>query len=447
MNHLGGGRKVPVIETIPKYDNDSIRVAIQAYNKSGWNTIIEKYGDIQLWNVENVTDMTGLFTELDEFNADLSRWKPINVKSTNTMFSGCTKFNNGTQKGDPPNPLSWYMPKIETASNMFRKCTNLNVPIVFTGLYNLTETKRMFDECTNFNNGAQQGKTPNPLSWFMPSLRLAESMFRKCTTLNVKIEFRNVYDLEDTKQMFFGCTQFNNGGAPIDWVVPIVPMNGDNMKEMFYECRQFNNNKESLSFMKNTNIIESQYNNMFNGTLYKTDFNYKRYLTQNIFKCIHDVNHINKIKTDKLYMIVLRRKYKIRFDMEINTYSNSLKDQMRNLYNYKNIPVKIIKKNDCYTLLFHNNSINVTLTPKKTSESNKNILIVLPKDNNDIWPDNSGFMFKLVEVECRANKSSASNVNAPPSTTQKIDENKNNTNTNKNNTNTNTNPVWNNFFK
>ena len=50
-------------------------------------------GDISMWNVSNVEDMTCMFYSCKKFNCDISQWNVSNVKDMEWMFHGCEKFN------------------------------------------------------------------------------------------------------------------------------------------------------------------------------------------------------------------------------------------------------------------------------------------------------------------------------------------------------------------
>ena len=59
--------------------------------------------DISEWNVSNVKDMFGMFSDCKKFNADLSKWDVSNVKNMNSMFQNCTEFNCDLSRWDVSN--------------------------------------------------------------------------------------------------------------------------------------------------------------------------------------------------------------------------------------------------------------------------------------------------------------------------------------------------------
>ena len=58
------------------------------YNSNA-DAAIAKYGPIACWDVSGVTDMSHLFSNLRNFNADISGWDTSGVMDTNHMFYVC----------------------------------------------------------------------------------------------------------------------------------------------------------------------------------------------------------------------------------------------------------------------------------------------------------------------------------------------------------------------
>ena len=60
---------------------------------SNKNKAIIKYGNINTWNVQNITDMSKLFKNYHQFNDNINNWNVSNVTNMQYMFSYCFKFN------------------------------------------------------------------------------------------------------------------------------------------------------------------------------------------------------------------------------------------------------------------------------------------------------------------------------------------------------------------
>jgi len=63
----------------------SLQTAVRAYNTDP-TTATATYGSIAGWDVSMITDMSSLFYELKNFNADISSWDTSKVTNMNYMF-------------------------------------------------------------------------------------------------------------------------------------------------------------------------------------------------------------------------------------------------------------------------------------------------------------------------------------------------------------------------
>ena len=64
---------------------NGLRAAAVEYNANVTAAELE-YGPIDNWDVSGVTDMSGLFYKLRNFNADISSWNTSGVTSMSSMF-------------------------------------------------------------------------------------------------------------------------------------------------------------------------------------------------------------------------------------------------------------------------------------------------------------------------------------------------------------------------
>ncbi len=102
---------------------------------------------IGTWDVSQITDMSNLFSEWNDFNRDISNWNVSNVTNMESMFKGCTDFNQPLSEWGP------YLSNVTDMSYMFSGCTKFDQPLNDWGPYlsNVTDMSYMFDGCTNFN--------------------------------------------------------------------------------------------------------------------------------------------------------------------------------------------------------------------------------------------------------------------------------------------------------
>ena len=77
-------------------NGDELRTAVKGYPDN-----INKYGDISLWDVSNVTNMSDMFYE-SEFNGDISKWSVSNVQDMSWMFY-LSQFNGDISRWDVSN--------------------------------------------------------------------------------------------------------------------------------------------------------------------------------------------------------------------------------------------------------------------------------------------------------------------------------------------------------
>ena len=75
-------------------------------------TALGTYGEINTWDVSNVTDMSELFKNKTTFNDDISDWDVSSVTNMNSMFDKAYAFNQ---------PLgNWDVSFVNNSSNIQR---------------------------------------------------------------------------------------------------------------------------------------------------------------------------------------------------------------------------------------------------------------------------------------------------------------------------------------
>ena len=83
--------------------------------------IVDKYGEINNWDVSNVTDMYKMFEEATSFNQPLNKWNVSNVKNMHGMFANASSFNQ---------PLnSWNVSNVTNMRYMFYHARSFNQPL------------------------------------------------------------------------------------------------------------------------------------------------------------------------------------------------------------------------------------------------------------------------------------------------------------------------------
>ena len=95
------GKRHPLL--IPPFTNATLRRAVKDYLAGGArkDRIVDKYGEINNWDVSKVTDMEGMFDGARSFNQPLNDWNVSNVTNMNFMFQNARSFNQ-------PLHAPWY---------------------------------------------------------------------------------------------------------------------------------------------------------------------------------------------------------------------------------------------------------------------------------------------------------------------------------------------------
>ena len=84
--------------------------AVQEFNANP-TAAIATYGPIAEWDVSTITDMSGLFQDLRNFDADVSNWETSGVTTMSQMFYSASSFNQ---------PLSFDTSSVTSMFRMFR---------------------------------------------------------------------------------------------------------------------------------------------------------------------------------------------------------------------------------------------------------------------------------------------------------------------------------------
>lgn len=214
---------VPMNKFIYKED---LERAVGRWNGSR-SFAMELYGDINTWDVSEITDMFELFRNKSNItDLNLSNWDTSKVTNMGFMFNGCSSLTSLNLSGN------FNTQNVTNMTSMFNWCTALN-SITFGNNFNtqnVTYMDYMFTHCTNL--------TELDLSNFdTRSVTTMYSMFDDChklTTLNLSnLDTRNVTNMQFMFQYCFELTSVNLGG---DFNTNKVT----NMHSMFKECRKLN---------------------------------------------------------------------------------------------------------------------------------------------------------------------------------------------------------------
>jgi len=133
-------------------DLEELKAAAHSWVNGGQSDVEAEYGPIEDWNVECVTDMTKLFcghvdcedfSEMLEFNGDISKWNVGRVTNTLQMFRNANEFNVDISK--------WDVGQLGNMNMMFREADAFNVDISKWNVEAATAMRRVFYHTNAFN--------------------------------------------------------------------------------------------------------------------------------------------------------------------------------------------------------------------------------------------------------------------------------------------------------
>ena len=94
------------------------------------------YGDISIWNVSSISDMSNLFIYKNTFNDDITNWNVSNVTNMGQMFHVATSFNQDLSSWDVSNVLNF--------SSMFWEANSFNQNLSNWDVSSATSMDNMF---------------------------------------------------------------------------------------------------------------------------------------------------------------------------------------------------------------------------------------------------------------------------------------------------------------
>jgi surface protein len=101
-------------------------------------TATNQYGDINTWDVSNITDMSSLFASKKTFNEDIGNWDVSNVTDMPGMFANATNFNQDISNWDTSN--------VTNMEFMFYNATSFNQDISSWCVTNFNTEPYIFSE-------------------------------------------------------------------------------------------------------------------------------------------------------------------------------------------------------------------------------------------------------------------------------------------------------------
>ena len=196
---------------------------------------------IDQWDVSNVDNMYRMFNLCTSYNGDLSNWDVSNVENMYGMFNGCMSFT-GEGIGN------WNVLNVTNMSTMFMGCKVLNPDLSGWDVSNVNDMRGMFDMAKSF-----EGKGLD--KWRTTQLTDTKQMFYGCDNFNCDLSGWDVSNVTTMLSMFESCYKFDSNLG--NWDVSNVT----DMKWMFRNCYNFKGT--GLEMWNTSNVITMD--SMFDG--------------------------------------------------------------------------------------------------------------------------------------------------------------------------------------
>ncbi|NER17966.1 BspA family leucine-rich repeat surface protein [Spongiivirga citrea] len=223
-------------------------------------------GNINNWDVSNVTNMSRTFIGMSDFNQPLNDWNVSNVTTMRDMFLGTPLFNQPLDNWNVSSVTdmarmfdgfnidmafnqslnTWNVSNVTNMTTMFRKCVDFDQPLNNWDVSNVSSMQGMFQEARAFNQNID--------SWIVTSALNMADMFFRANAFNQPLNSWNVSSVQNMANMFDEATVFNQPLS--NWDVSSVNM----MSGMFQRAFAFDQdlNTWDVAFVTNmSNMFDS----------------------------------------------------------------------------------------------------------------------------------------------------------------------------------------------
>lgn len=149
-------------------------------------------GDLNHWDVRNVTNMISMFSDAKKFNGKINLWDVANVRFMQNMFFGASSFNQTLK--------DWDVSNVTDMTWMFGGAAAYNQDMNTWNVGNVTDMRNMFSSAFSFNGDIS--------SWNVSKVTNMSYMFFY-NSFNRDINQWNVSSVNDMTEMFRYNTIFN----------------------------------------------------------------------------------------------------------------------------------------------------------------------------------------------------------------------------------------------
>ena len=180
------------VSVFPPLSNESIRETVRLWRHDQAQAT-EKYNHINKWNTSQVTDMSELFRNYEEFNDNISEWDVSNVTNMSSMFYGASSFNQDLSE--------WDVSNVTNMSHTFFDTLSFNQVVSKWEVSNVTHMSYMFCGSSSFNQDVS--------GWDVSNVINMSGMFNEASSFNQDISGWDVSNVVNMSYMFHGASSFN----------------------------------------------------------------------------------------------------------------------------------------------------------------------------------------------------------------------------------------------
>ena len=177
---------------------------------------VSVYGDINTWDVTNITDMSNLFYMQGSFNENIADWDTSNVTRMANMFMFCYSFNQDIGNWDTSN--------VTDMSNLFRMATSFNKDIGSWDTSNVTDMYGMFNGTDSFNRDIG--------AWDTSNVTNMNAMFYFAASFNQNISSWCVTNITSEPSNFSGFSALSQSYKPVWGTCPTASVDDQNQLEI-----------------------------------------------------------------------------------------------------------------------------------------------------------------------------------------------------------------------
>ncbi len=208
-----------LIQRRDEYEDLSRRCTSLVTDMSNLFSGIENYNqDIGSWDVSNVTDMTRMFNDASSFNQDIGSWDVSSVEYMYSMFYGASTFNQDIS--------GWNTASLIGIDNLFREANSFNQDVSSWDISKVWSLNGVFAYAISFNQSLTE--------WDVSHIRDMYSLFYGAESFNQDISGWDVSNVTDMTAMFRGANSFSHDVS--GWDVGAVK----EMNSMFADNITFN---------------------------------------------------------------------------------------------------------------------------------------------------------------------------------------------------------------